>query len=191
MKHIDSVRTLFKKTPVVAFNSIVLATGNRKYSYTLIHNLVKKGEIRRITKGYYTSQNDPSLSVFCFRPAYLGLQDAMSFHGIWEQETSPVIITTRKARNGIRNFLGSNVVVRRISSRHFFGIENKKCSDILLPVSDIEKTFIDMVYFNEMRNDTARLFERKINAAKLDSYLKKYDKRFSKKVLSFLPTVSS
>ena len=40
------------------------------------------------------------------------------------------------------------ILIKRISSKYFFGFEysNEK---FCLPYSDIEKTFIDMVYYNE------------------------------------------
>ncbi|MCX6815689.1 MAG: hypothetical protein NT120_02465 [Candidatus Aenigmarchaeota archaeon] len=186
MKHIQRVREFFQKTPVASLSSINLITKNKKYSYTLINHLTRKGEIKRITRGYYTIHDDPLLSVFCFRPSYIGLQDAMSIHNIWEQETCPVIITTKKVRNGSRTFLGCNAVIRRISKKYFFGIDYRKNGDFFFPVSDIEKTFIDMVYFNQIRRDTARKFTGRLNAAKLKEYLRKYDKRFSGRVMSFL-----
>ncbi|MEM7816262.1 MAG: hypothetical protein QXN71_04025 [Candidatus Aenigmatarchaeota archaeon] len=134
--------------------------------------------------GYYTIYDDPSVFVYCIKPAYLGLQDAMSFHNLWEQETSPIIITTRKVVPGTRVILGSNVGVRRIQPKHFFGYDYVKWSDgFFLPVSDIEKTSIDMVYFRELRKDMIKLFRNKIDADKLKKYLKAYKRRFAKTVL--------
>src|SRR3989338_9098421 len=152
-KYSEEIGALFKKSPVVDSNSILRIIRNRKkvsqYNKQLIRNLLLAGKIRRLAKGCYTMYDDPSLAVFCFKPAYLGLQDALSMHNLWEQETIPIIITARKVRQGIRSIMGVNVLIRRIDKRYFFGYEHKNYGDFYFPVSDVEKTFIDMAYFNE------------------------------------------
>jgi predicted transcriptional regulator of viral defense system len=151
-----------------------------------MNHLLKRGEVRRITKSYYTIREDPSLFVYCVKPAYIGLQDAMSFHNLWEQETSPIVITTRKVRRGVREVLGQNVVVRRISTKHFFGYDYLTSGDFLLPVSDVEKTLIDMVYFREMREDLVKKFRERVDRGKLRGYLKKYGDDFQERVFEIL-----
>lgn len=190
-KYLKDIEALFAKSPVVNYSSINRIIKHKKnvkqYVKKIIHSLIKKDKIKRITKGYYTTSNDASLAVFCFQPAYLGLQDALSFHNLWEQETIPVIITTKKVRSGIRTILGSNVLIRRIKKRYFFGIEYNQQNKIALPYSDIEKTFIDMIYFKEKLNkDTIIAFKKRINKKKLDNYLKTYPKRIRKLILSKL-----
>ena len=106
-KYLKKIEELFKKSPVVEYSSVErIVRENKKkneYSTQLVRNLILKGKIRRLTKGRYTSHKNPEFIVFCFKPAYLGLQDALGFHNLWEQETIPIIITTRKIRSGIRN----------------------------------------------------------------------------------------
>jgi len=178
MKHIEKVRTYLKKTVIADISSISKLVGNRNYTYLLLNYLLKKGEIKRITKGYYTTYDDPTLIVYCMKPAYLGLQDAMSFHNIWEQETCPIIITTRKVRVGKRKIFNSNVIIRRIHPKYFFGYNYQKYGDFVFPISDIEKTLIDLIYFGEIREEIIKKFKMKINTKKLNTYLKKYPKNF-------------
>jgi len=184
--HVEKVRKFLKSSPVVNSQSISTLVGDGDYAYVLMNHLVKRGEVKRLTKGHYTIHDDPSLFVFCLKPAYLGLQDAMSFHNIWEQETSPVIVTNRMVRSGIRKVMGHNVLVRRISKRYFFGYDYYQHGGFLLPVSDMEKTFIDMVYFGEMRGALSRKFSSRVDRGKLDDYLSKYSAGFKKDVLNFL-----
>ena len=133
------------------------------------------GKIKRLAKGCYTAHEDTSLAVFCFKPAYLGLQDALSIHNLWEQETIPVIITAGKARNGIRTASGANIMIRRIDKKYFFGYDYLKQGDFYFPVSNIEKTFIDMVYCNEgISDETVAMIKKRIDRKKLKSYLKRY-----------------
>jgi len=189
-KYRREIEELFAKSPVVSYASIERIIKHKKevkqYVKRLIHYLLLKGKINRLTKGYYTKLDEVSLAVFCFQPAYLGLQDALSFHDLWEQETIPIIITTRKVRQGIREILGQNVLIRRINKKYFFGLEYHQQDKVAFPYSDIEKTFLDMVYFKEkLSGDIISTFQEKIDKKKLKSYLKRYPKRLREKALSY------
>ena len=186
-KYIKEIEGLFEKSPVVDSRSISTLIKSRKnvrqYPKQLIRNLIMNGKIKRLAKGCYTAKDDPSLAVFCFSPSYLGLQDALSLHNLWEQETIPVIITSRKVRQGMRKILGANVLIRRIDKKYLFGFDYIE-QGFYLPYSDIEKTLIDMVYFKERINGEAlEEFKKKIDRKKLGSYLKVYPKRIRKMVL--------
>lgn len=190
-KYQEKIRELFKKSFVIDYKSVERAIMDKKkvkqYQKQLIRNLILNKKIKRIVKGYYTIFDDPSLAVFCFKPSYLGLQDALSFHNLWEQETIPVIITGKKVRQGIREIMNTNVLVRRIDKKYLFGFEYCKQGDFYLPYSDIEKTFIDMVYFREkIDSSVLNTIRKKINRKKLKSYLKKYPTGFRKRILSLI-----
>ena len=178
-KYLRKIKSLFEKSYVVDAGSIRRIIQDKKrvkqYYKQLIRNLILNGKIKRITKGFYSLSDDPSLAVFAFNPAYLGLQDALSFHNLWEQETIPIIITSKKVRTGMRKISDANVLIRAINGKYLFGIEYKKQGDFYLPVSDIEKTFIDMIYFREkIGGDLLKNFKKKIDIKKLKMYLKKY-----------------
>lgn len=186
IKYINEIRKFFKESPVVDIGSLkkFIPKKDKSYVYLLINNLLKKKEIERITKGFYSVHEDPSLIVFCFKPAYLGLQDALSFHNLWEQETNPVVLTTRNLRNGIRTVFGRNVLIRRIDRRYFFGFDYVKYGDFYFPYSDVEKTFIDLIYFKQpLDKELLKEFRRRIDRKKLKQYIIKYPKRFRKKVI--------
>ena len=187
-KYITRIEELFNKSPVVSFNSIEKIIRNKKnvkqYAKQFVRNQLAKGRIKRLAKGYYSKHDDIGLTVFCFKPAYFGLQDALSVHNLWEQEAIPIILTLRKVRQGIRQILGLNVMIRRIDKKYFFGFEYMKNGDFYFPYSDIEKTFIDMVYFREyLSEETLEDFREKIDLKKLKNYLARYPKRFRKMVL--------
>ena len=193
IKYIQDIRKFFKESPVIDINSLkkFISKKDKKYIYLLISNLLKKKEINRITKGYYTIYDDASLIVYCFKPAYLGLQNALSFHNLWEQETNPVIITTNNIRAGLRKVFGRNAILKRVPGKYMFGYEYYKYPlenrDIYLPYSDIEKTFIDMVYFRQpLDEENIYEFKEKINKRKLNDYLKRYPKKFKERVLRIL-----
>ncbi len=186
-KYKKDVEEFLKKSPVVNFSSIDRIVKSKKnvkgYTKQLIRNLVKQDKMKPIVKGYYTSFDDPSLAVLCF-DGYLGLQNALSHHEIWEQETIPIIVTPKKARQGIRKILGFNVQIRRISPKYFFGFEYMKDGDFYLPFSNVEKTFIDMIYFNQkIDKEVLKNFKKRINKKKLKNYLEKYPEKMKKRVL--------
>lgn len=183
-KHIGKIESLFKKSPIVDFSSIEKIVGKKDYAKLLVHNLILKKKIFKIAKGKYSASNNLEFSVFAFKPAYLGLQDALSFYGLWEQETIPIIITSRKVKQGIREIMDANVFVRRIERKYLLGIEYKKQNDFYLPYSDIEKTFIDMIYFKEKIDESAfKEFKKIIDKKKLKTYLQNYPKRFEERVI--------
>lgn len=187
--YLGEIRKFFKENPIVSIASLKKFLGKKRndYIYLIVNNLLKKGEIKRITRGYYTIHDDPSLAVFCFKPSYLGLQDALSVHELWEQETIPVVITSIKTRRGIRKVFNHNLLLRHLAGKYIFGFNYEKQGDFYFPYSDVEKTFIDMIYFKQpLDEETRKNFIERIDTNKLNSYLKAYPKRFRKKVLNIL-----
>ena len=189
IKYIRDIREFFNENPVVDIGSLkrFLQKKEKKYVYLLISNLLKKGEIKKLAKGYYSIYDDPFLIVYCFKPCYLGLQNALSFHNLWEQETNPVVITTNNIRKGLRKVFGKNAVLKRIQGKYMFGFEYYRYPledrDIYIPYSDIEKTFIDMIYFKQpLDEETIEEFREKIVKKKLKEYLSRYPIKFRKRV---------
>jgi predicted transcriptional regulator of viral defense system len=176
MKYLRELREQFKKTPIFTSRDIEIFFTKKgltkKYLHLLLHNLVKKGEIFRIRKGIYTFNTELTSVGFAFSPFYYGLQEALSIHGIWEQETIPVVVTVRKVRTGRQEFEGSNYLVRRISRKMFFGFDFVSYSGMFVPVSDIEKTLIDLVYFREpLSKEVLKELNKRIDQKKLKKYL--------------------
>jgi predicted transcriptional regulator of viral defense system len=193
IKYIKNIRQFFKDNPVVDINSLkkFISKKDKNYVYLLISNMLKNKEINKITKGYYTRYNDPFLIVSCFKPAYMGLQAALSFHNIWEQEANPVILALSKIRYGIRSVFGKNVIIKRLSKKYFFGYDyfpyQLEDRTIYLPYSDIEKTFIDLVYFKQYIDpETLKEIKKRISKKKFNSYLKVYPKIIQKRILNVL-----
>jgi len=184
--HLRKIENLFEKSPVVDFKSLERIVGkakNSSYAKLLVYNLLKKGKIKKVGKGVYTKHDEISLAVFSYKPAYLGLQSALSHYRIWEQETIPIIITARKVRRGLRSIMGKNILLRNVNKKYFFGVEYLEEGNFYLPYSDLEKTFIDMVVFNQ-KNDAEVLkkIKKKINKKKLLNYLKKYPAKIRERV---------
>ena len=183
MKYVGAVREHFSKQPVFSVRNLSIFLSKKRiskaYSYLLLHNLLKRGEIVRVSRGIYSFKKDPVHWGFAFPPFYYGLQEALSLRNLWEQEGIPVIISPRKVRPGIREINGANILVRRIKRKAFFGFEMIKHYGSFIPVSDAEKTLLDFFYFKEPLPENA--LEELLNKAdnkKLRTYLQKYPKRF-------------
>ncbi len=181
--HLTKVLKLLEKSPVVDFKSIVRIVGKESYAKLLVSNLLKKNVLKKIGKGMYTIHEESSLSVFVYTPSYLGLQSALSYHGLWEQETIPIVLTTRKVRRGVRMVLGSNIMVRNIDTRFFFGFEYVLDGKFYVPYSDIEKTAIDMVVFKvKMDAVLCKVIRKRIDKVKFETYLNRYPRKLQELV---------
>ena len=159
----------------------------KTYTSLFLNNNLKNKKIFRIKKGNYSfSQNIENIEK-SFMPSYHGLQDALTIHGLWQQQTNPIIITPRKIRTGERKIFETKVIIRKINRKMFFGYEEKKYFDKWITVSDIEKTLIDLAYYNEPINkETLTNIKKKINKTKLEKYLKKCNTKTKTKIKKLL-----
>ena len=187
MKYTDIIKNHFREKPVFSLRDVMIILKekglSKNYAYLLVHNLIGRKEIFRITRGVYSFNEDLMVSGFAFSPFYYGLQESLSIRNFWEQGTNPVIITVKKVRTGLREVFGSNIFVRRIDRRMFFGFEMIKHHGLWIPVSDTEKTLIDFFYFNEpLQEKTVSEIKKKLDSQKLDEHLKKCSPSLKKKI---------
>lgn len=187
MKYMKEVRQRFKNAPAFTAADLKISLGKRGismgYLHLLVHNILAKGEVKRISRGVYTFRDEVEVVGFGYRPFYYGLQEALSLRNLWEQETNPIVITPRKVRGGMKTFAGANYMVRRISRRMFFGFEMLRYGDFWIPVSDVEKTLIDLIYFRQpLGAEVIVEIKKQIDRKKLGEYLKRCPARVKKKV---------
>ncbi len=189
MTYPQKLAEAFSKQPAFTIADAQKALGgiSRAYLNLLMHGLLKKKKLFRIGKGVYSFYDDLQVVGFAFRPFYYGCQEALSIRGLWEQETNPTVITPRKARSGLRSLEGGNYVVRRINRKMFFGFETIKQGEFWVPVSDVEKTLIDLAYFRQpVSMEVVKEFRKRYDAKKLARYLKKSPRRVVEKIRRML-----
>ena len=155
MKYVEKVRKYFNRPEKSVFSySELKALGiPEKYIKVLMYNMIKRNEVYRVRKGWYTFHKDPLVFIFALPPntAYYGLGFAAYLYDVWDQVSNPEILTyvaPRKIRSGAHFFLNTPIIVRRISKKMFFGYRLLKHDNWYIPVSSPEKTLIDMVYYN-------------------------------------------
>ncbi len=178
MKYMRNLKEQFSKTPTFSIRDVELFFSQQglkpPYARQMLHQMVRRQHVHRITPGTYTFHPEMQIAGNAFQPYYYGLQDALSQHSLWDQETNPVIITPRKVRTGLRQFLGNNYLVRRIDRKLFFGYELMPYADFWIYVSDVEKTLIDFAYFKEpLDAQTLEEIKKRLEPKKLVTYLEK------------------
>ena len=151
VKYEKEFRGHFAKEPMFTFGDTRRFLGSlgasEAYAKLFIHNQIKRHGLLRIGKGRYTFRNDEAVVGFGFRPFYYGMEYALTLRRLWTQMANPVVITATKAVPGTRQSMGRTILVRRISRSMFFGIEYIRYGDVFIPVSDVEKTLIDFIYY--------------------------------------------
>ncbi len=193
MKYVKYVREHFSNPgfPVIKLYELKTALKAKgikdTYLKRMINHLIKRGELKRITKGAYTLQKDITTVGFAYQPFYYGLENALTIRKMWEQATNPIIITTKKARPGLRKIGSQNYTIHRIKKNLFFGYELVRYLDFWIPVSDPEKTIIDFAHFNHhLRKDVAKKLKKQVEMKKLAKYLEKYPLKTRTKTLKIL-----
>jgi predicted transcriptional regulator of viral defense system len=187
MKYREQVEKAFKNQPIFKLRDVKTLLSKEKtstaYLHLMIHQMLKKRQIHKITQGIYSFQEDPTNYGFAFTPFYYGLQNALSLQNIGTQETNPVIITPRKVRLGIRNIGGTNFILHRIQRKLFFGYQFIKYYDIEIPVSDLEKTLLDFIYYRQPLNtETIEELTPRLNTKKLAKYIQQYPKKIQTEI---------
>ncbi len=182
LKYIISFLAEFKKSPTFEMKDVSRflryhgSTG--AYAKIFISHMVKGGKVHKLTKGFYTVYGNIETVGFPFYPFYYGLGFALTCHKLWKQQANPYVLTVRNVRRGSRKALGLNYNVSKISKGMFFGYYYVKGKDFYYPVSDIEKTLIDCIYYGLNLEDYVyeNIFGQ-LDNGKMQSYLKRCNDR--------------
>jgi predicted transcriptional regulator of viral defense system len=196
MKYDSEFRKYFSKIPIFTFKDaarfLKKMGASDAYVKLFIHNQMKRHSLLRVGRGRYTFSNNEAMVGFAFAPFYYGLEHSLTLHKLWTQVSIPVIITTTKAVPGIRNSMGKRVLVRRISKNMFFGIERIMHNGVFVPVSDIEKTLVDFVYFNiNLSDEETKRVMRECNVEKLARYAKKCNRGIRTRIENMIKDMRS
>ncbi len=196
-KYLKSIRERFASSNYPVFTSTDIRVLGRKrisnmYLKLMINKLLKTGEIWRVAKGVYTFHKDMAVIGFAFRPFYYGMEDALSYRKLWTQATNPMIMTTNGVREGLRKLDDSNYMVKRVKPDLFFGFDFMRHYDMWIPVSDYEKTLIDLLYYRRgVPKEAEGPLLSELDKNRLEEYLLHYSNNFRKKVHLYLAQKSA
>ena len=184
MKYVHEFLKHFSKVPAFSAKDaeqfLIYIGSGKKYPKRFIQNMRARNRIFKLAKGMYTTLNNSEVIGFAFSPFYYGLTYALSYYNVWEERANPVIVTTKTVRSGMRKAMGTNISVFRIPKTMFFGYNMVKGEAVYYPISDLEKTFIDLVYFGiSLREDTLNRLVARLDRKKLREYLLRSPKRRS------------
>jgi hypothetical protein len=184
MKYEKAFRDYFSKLTLFsaddAYRFLSRYGADYAYSKVFLHNMVTSGKLHRIKKGIFTFSRNEALYGFAYRPFYYGMEFALSIRKLWTQQANPVIMTLTKANAGVRNILGTNVIIRRIAENAFFGFEYLNYMDLFIPVSRPEKIFLDFIYYGvNLDRETLINLVNIIQPDVLKEYARKLGERYS------------
>lgn len=191
MKYVNDFIKEFEKYPAFTSRDAHLALmklgGGSTYTERFLAMMTKSGKLYKITRGYYSVHDDPYVAGYAFAPFYYGLATALTQNNLWEQETNPVIISATKAMPRTLRAFNTNISIRRIDKKMFFGYKEIYINKFPVPISNTEKTLIDIVYFNyKVEEYVYENIANKIDRDVLGKYLKKCSARLKTRVLSLL-----
>lgn len=191
----DEISAVFRDFKTFTFNDIRIALRYKhknisdKTIQVTLSRMAKRKRIYSITKGVYSPEKRDEVAGFAFTPFYYGGMAALMIRDMIDDQVKMEIMTTRRVKTSFVAVFGgdSAVVVHHIPRKYYFGFEDLKYGDITVPVSDLEKTLIDLFYYRERLSlqDYAGILKG-IRKDVLERYLKHYDKHTKVSVMRFV-----
>ncbi|MDP3048172.1 MAG: type IV toxin-antitoxin system AbiEi family antitoxin, partial [Thermodesulfovibrionales bacterium] len=131
----------------------ILKTDNKQVK-KLLHDLVKKGWLKRIEKGKYflvplTADTTKPYTINQFliasklvHPYYIGFWSMLNYYGYTEQLVNTIFIVSPKKKKNL-SLLGIDYKFIKTHEEKMFGLTEIKVNDMAVQVSDKEKTLLD------------------------------------------------
>ncbi len=184
----------FKNFKTFTFNDVRMVLNGRqmisdKTIQVTLSRMAKSKKLYKITKGVFSLQKRDEIAGFAFSPFYYGGLAALMIRDILDDQVKMEIMTTRRVKRSAVKIYGggSMVIAHHIPKKYYFGFEDLKYGDLIVPVSDPEKTLIDLFYYRKrlsMQNYAELL--KHIKVGTLKKYLKAYDRRTARIVTNFI-----
>ncbi len=118
----------------------------------ILYYMCRRGVIRRIFRGAYTTTKDIRVIVtWLYMPSYISLEYALFLRGVLDQVINMIqVVTPHRLKNYELEIFGSTIRYYRIPSRLMFGFTHEY-SDIdnrfYYLIAHPEKAILDMIYF--------------------------------------------
>jgi len=131
----------------------ILGTNNKQVR-KLLHDLVKKGWLKRIEKGKYFlipidvdstkpyTENQFLIASKLIHPYYIGFWNMLHYYGYTEQLVNTIFVASPKMKKNLL-LLGINYKFIKIPAKKMFGLTTIEVNGMGVQVSDKEKTLLD------------------------------------------------
>jgi hypothetical protein len=184
----------FSDYPVFTRRDLKLYFKNKKLKTANLTRIIaymkSSGKLYTVRKGAYAFKKDSMVAGFAYSPFYYGLLSALTIRELWTQNSRPDIITIRKVRASSIHIFGDikeTVFVHHMPAKYFFGFGIVKYGTLEVPVSEPEKTLIDLFYYRvKVADSRLQRATKEDKQKKSPQYLERYDKHTATVVLNFI-----
>ncbi|EQD35367.1 transcriptional regulator, partial [mine drainage metagenome] len=153
----DEITNAFKNFKTFTFNDVRILLSSKqkgisdKTIQVTLSRMVKNERVYKITKGVFSLERRDDIVGFAFAPFYYGGLAALMIRDLIDDQVKIEIMTTRRVKRSFVEVYGGSsvVVVHHIPKRYYFGFEDLKYGDMVVPVSNPEKTLIDLFYYKQ------------------------------------------
>ncbi len=191
----DEIIRSFKGFSTFTFRDVCAVLSNThkhisdKTIQVTLSRMVRDERIYSVIKGVFSLQKHDELSGFAFAPFYYGGVAALMIRDLIDDQVKMEVMTTRRVKKSfVEIYKGeSRVILHHIPKKYYFGFEDFKYGNLIVPVSKPEKTLIDLFYYKRRLSmqDYSNLL-KSIDLVLLNKYLRKYDGRTRKIVQRFV-----
>ncbi len=195
MKLGDRITDAFRDFKTFTLNDVrvLLSEKNKSTDDRIIRvtlsRMAKQRRVYKVMKGVFSLHKRDEFAGFAFTPFYYGGLAALMIRDLIDDQVKMEVMTTRPVK---KSFIGiyrgdSRLVLHHIPRKYYFGFEDVKYGDVVVPVSDPEKTLIDLFYYKSRMSiqDYAELL-KVTKPGKLRGYLKAYDNHTRATVSNFV-----
>jgi len=167
--------------PVFRLADLTQIIQNKDYAKKFLQKMVKRGEIKKIKRDFYTLHEDPFLvSAFLSKPCYISTVSALYYHHLITQIPNEIFCFTTK-RTGSVDFISK---INFFHTKYFFGFKPERCKDFVIPIATPEKAIIDSMHIVPFSVFEEAFDEIEINT--MVYYLKKIKKSSIVKRMGYL-----
>jgi len=158
-----------KEKPVFGVDDLIKKGVPRKYAKTMLYRLKNRGEIFKVERNKYTTQENPLIiAPHLTYPSYLSLWTSLRFHRKTQQSPFGVeVVTSRPRYNRKLEFKETKIQFHKVKPEMMFGYVYEVYEDYRIPIASPEKAIVDGIYLDaiplkEVKETIPKLEKKKL-----------------------------
>lgn len=163
---------IVSKLPSFSVSNVLPFFSSDRYARLFLTRMRKKGIVKTLAYGIYTSQDDPF--IYCthiFYPSYISSWSALQFYGLTTQV--PEVITVMSNRDI------SIDGVKFLKTKHLWGFSRISYSGFEIFMANKEKAVLDSIDRNTVPIEEISSMMSKMSQKKLQDYAIEFGKKIS------------